>query len=75
MLAAATIGLAALRGRGAAADEVPPGAEPEGDASGFTLIQGGRSGRSRRTRPSTSSGSFMERMEQRWRRRKENGGF
>ncbi len=75
MLAAATVGVTALRGHAAATDEVPPGTEPEGDAPGFTLIQGGRAGRSRRPRQSSSSGSFMERMEQRWRRRKENGGF
>ena len=75
MLAAATIGVAALRGRAAAAEEVPPGTEPPGEAPGFTLIQGGRSGRTRRPRAAGSSGSFMERMEQRWRKRKENGGF
>ncbi|MGH3362846.1 MAG: DUF3040 domain-containing protein [Nocardioides sp.] len=74
MLASATVGVAALRGRGAATEEVPPGTEPQGETPGFTLIQGGRTGRSRRPRQS-SSGSFMERMEERWRRRKENGGY
>ncbi|GAA5151207.1 hypothetical protein GCM10023340_29710 [Nocardioides marinquilinus] len=75
MLGSATIALSALRGRQAA------GAEPTGGTphpSGLTSIDGGRRTRrpraGRTSRP-RSSGSFMERMEERWRRRREQGGF
>lgn len=78
MLASATYGLAVLRGRGHAAKA----ASGEGNATeerathhGFGVIDGGRAGRSRQ-RKTRHSGSFMERMEERWRRRRnENGGF
>ncbi len=66
MLASATIGLTAWRGRSAAT------ADPRevGD-TGLTVIDGGRRFRGRR-----GSGSFMERMEERWqRRRNDSGGF
>jgi Protein of unknown function (DUF3040) len=76
MLASATIGVRALRGH-QAASAGPPRAT--GGGSGFTVIDGGRRGRPRRTRRSSqSSGStpFMQRLETRWRRRREeNGGF
>ncbi|KAA1417928.1 DUF3040 domain-containing protein [Nocardioides humilatus] len=72
MLGSATIGLSALRGQTA-------GGAPRPDVttthpSGFGVIDGGRlhSRRSRRTR---SHGSFMDRVEARWRRRKDRGGF
>ncbi|MBF4160612.1 DUF3040 domain-containing protein [Nocardioides acrostichi] len=74
MLGSATVGLNALRGQSAAGREpvVPHGEQPHG---GFTLIQGGRRGRAGRNR-ARSSGGFMERLEERWRRRREeNGGF
>lgn len=76
MLASAVIGLNAVRGQqaAAAADAARTAGHP---SHGFTVIEGGRRprmGRSRNKR--TSSGSFMERMEERWRRRREdNGGF
>jgi len=71
MLASATVALSALRGqRGAPADAPAPEGDPK---SGLTLLQGGR--RERRPRRPKSSDSFMERMEERWRRRKESGGF
>lgn len=78
MLASATYGLAVLRGRGHAAKA----SSGEGHATeerathhGFGVIDGGRAGRSRQ-RKTRHSGSFMERMEERWRRRRnENGGF
>jgi hypothetical protein len=73
MLASATLGLAALRGQRAAGNAP---AEPEAarEDRGFTVIQGGRSrGRSKPRRP--QRGSFMERMEERWRRRRDSGGF
>lgn len=71
MLGSATVALASLRGqRGRAAD--PRAAHP---SHGFTVIDGGRTGRSRRQR-NASHHSFMERMEERWRRRRDqNGGF
>ncbi|MDN4173021.1 DUF3040 domain-containing protein [Nocardioides sp. SOB77] len=75
MLGSATVALTAMRGQAAAASS--PVADPRQAAHpsrGFTVIDGGRRGRTRRTR--RSSGSFMERMEERWRRRREqNGGF
>ncbi len=83
MLGSATIALSALRGgtTASAADE-QSGTEPEGKG-GFTLIEGGRTRRSPRKSKSAkaprsggSSGSFMERMEERWRRRRDDrGGF
>lgn len=76
MLASATIGVTALRSRntGISAEAA---AEPDGT---LTVIDGGRSGRRdrqvRRAHPSSSSGSsFMERMEERWRRRREDRGY
>jgi hypothetical protein len=70
MLGSATVALAALRGRHAGpASADPRAAHP---SRGFTVIDGGR--RTKRNRGS-SHGSFMERMEDRWRRRRENGGF
>ncbi len=75
MLASATIGVRALRGH-QAQSAAPPRAA--GGGSGFTVIDGGRRGRPRRTRRASSAGStpFMQRLEHRWRRRREeNGGF
>jgi hypothetical protein len=70
MLASATVALGSMRQSG--------GAEPRATdhSSGFTVIEGGRTARTRRPRNrNVSSGSFMERMEERWRRRREGGGF
>ncbi len=78
MLGSATLGLNALRGQAQAAPA--PGAEAPGQPAGqtgFTVIDGGRRGRAGKAkgRP-RSNGSFMERVEERWRRRREeNGGF
>ena len=73
MLASATIALTAMRGpHGPAAADPRTAAHPSHGS--FTVIDGGRSGRTRRSRR-TSHGSFMERMEDRWRRRREEGGF
>lgn len=78
MLGAATVGLTALKGQ-AAAESGAPAAQAH--PSGFGVVEGGRSrpkrGRTKRPRgASRSQGSFMERMEERWRRRREeNGGF
>ena len=71
MLVAATIAVAAVRGQQAAAAD-PRAAHP---SRGFAVIDGGRSGKSRRPRRTSSGHSFMERMDERWRRRRQNGGF
>ncbi|WP_395658874.1 DUF3040 domain-containing protein [Nocardioides sp.] len=72
MLASATVALTALRGRQAHGPD-PRAAHP---SHGFTVIDGGRTGRSGRSRRNRrSSGSFMERVEERWRRRRTDGGF
>jgi hypothetical protein len=76
MLGSATIAITAIRGQQlASATPIDPrtAAHP---SRGFTVIEGGRAGRMRRQRRTArSSGTFMERMEERWRRRREQGGF
>jgi hypothetical protein len=68
MLVSATVAVTSLRSRRQV--EQRPGTPT---SQGFTVIQGGRSGRTRRQR---SSEGFLDRMEARWRRRRdENGGF
>jgi hypothetical protein len=73
MLGSATVALGALRGqRGGSAPSGAPTASSH--PSGFGVIDGGRA--TKRTRRSgRGSGSFMERVEERWRRRREGGGF
>ena len=74
MLASATIALTAVRGQhGSTAADPRTSAHPS--HGGFTVIDGGRAGRSSRRTRSRSSGTFMERVEDRWRRRREEGGF
>ncbi|VXB15375.1 DUF3040 domain-containing protein [Nocardioides sp. AX2bis] len=86
MLGSATLALTSLRGQQQV--RVPDdasGAMPGAGSPGFAVIDGGRSSKPRKTRGRTSgsgkgggarpSGSFMERMEQRWRRRREGNGF
>ena len=69
MLASATVSLTAIRGQAVAA------AEPHqtGHPSGFSVIDGGRSGRTKRQKR-VSHGTFMERVEERWRRRRDQNG-
>jgi Protein of unknown function (DUF3040) len=77
MLASATIGLTAVRGQRAAGTtpEAAPEPTPQ-EGRGFTVIQGGGRGRSKSRKPRRPQrGSFTERMEERWRRRREGGGF
>jgi hypothetical protein len=79
MLVSATVGLTVLRGqRGVPAAEAqsPQGgtSQATGGRAGFTVIDGGRAGKTRRQRHQ-GSGSFMDRMEERWRRRREDNGF
>lgn len=80
MLGSATVGLGAIRGRNAAA--ATPDPRVTGHPSGFTVVEGGRSSRrdrgpraGRPPRSRTPSGGFMARVEQRWRRRREQGGM
>ena len=72
MLVSATVALASLRGQhGPAAAADPRASHPS--RGGFTVIDGGR--RTKRSRSSASHGSFMDRMNERWNRRRETGGF
>lgn len=73
MLASATIGLTAMRGQRAGGHAPAPSSDE--DTSNLTLLQGGRRDRRPRQQRQRSHGSFMERMEERWRRRRESGGF
>ena len=71
MLGSATVGLSALKGQAAAESGAASAAH---HPSGFSVIDGGRaSSKRRRTRTPRASGTFMERMEERWRRRRDNG--
>jgi hypothetical protein len=78
MLASATLGLAAWRGRHAPRDaRVPEDASGLRDTGrSFQVVDGGRAHRPHRPRmrsPRGSRGTFMQRMEQRWQRRREQG--
>ena len=82
MLASATLGLSAWRGRQAASEKAPTEGryETPDSPAGLSVIQGGRSGRKpRRTgggRPKGASRqSFMQRLEERWQRRRDQNGF
>lgn len=48
--------------------------ESSDGAFGLSVIEGGKSKKRRPTRP-RSNGHFMERIEERWRRRRDNGGL
>jgi hypothetical protein len=75
MLASATMALTALRGQQAAQHGHPDPRAAGHETRGFTVIDGGRSGR-RNRRSRRPSVPFMQRMEERWRRRRdEHGGF
>ena len=75
MLGSATVALTAIRGQQHAAAPADPRSAMH-PSRGFTVIDGGRTGKLRRKgRSSRGSGTFMERMEERWRRRREQGGF
>ena len=72
MLTSATYGLAVLRGH--APTTATAKAEHEHSSHGFSVIDGGRAGKgARRPRRTRSSHSFMERMDERWRRRRDGG--
>ncbi len=60
-----------------AAPEAPETPDPNAP---FSLIEGGRRGKTRKrgsraSRSSSSGGSFMERFEERWRRRRDQNGM
>jgi hypothetical protein len=75
MLGSATVALTAMKGQQTPTVPADPRSAMH-PSRGFTVIDGGRSQRPRRQRrTSAGSGSFMERMEERWRRRRESGGF
>ena len=75
MLASATVALTAVKGQQAASAPADPRSAMH-PSRGFTVIDGGRTGKVRRKgRTARSSGTFMERVEERWRRRREQGGF
>ncbi|CAM3536687.1 DUF3040 domain-containing protein [Nocardioides dubius] len=69
MLGSAMVGLTALRGQSA-----PPAQHPRSTRhEGFSILDGGRSSRGRKRSAHNSDHSFMERMEERWRRRRDQG--
>ena len=74
MLGSATFGLAALRNRSLS---TKPSAGSSFSSShpsrGFTVHEGGRRGRFRRHQ--RGRGAFMARMEERWRKRRDDGGW
>jgi hypothetical protein len=75
MLGSATVALTAIRGQQHASAPTDPRSAMH-PSRGFTVIDGGRTGRIRRSRRSgRGSGTFMERIEDRWRRRREQGGM
>lgn len=75
MLASAVVALSAWRSQGGApsAEDAPA---PRGfDASsGLSVIEGGKKSRRRSARSGPSRQSMMQRLEERWRRRRDNGG-
>ncbi|MBS43169.1 MAG: hypothetical protein CMH83_08435 [Nocardioides sp.] len=73
MLVSATVALGAVKGRERVPDDPSGVTTAQAHPSGFSVVQGGRKQRRPRGRSSGSSGSFMERMEERWRRRRESG--
>jgi Protein of unknown function (DUF3040) len=77
MLVSATVGLTVIRGQRGVSSEGPRQASSGSGPSrgGFTVIEGGRAGRTRRQRNRGSNTSFMDRMEERWRRRREDNGM
>jgi hypothetical protein len=70
MLASAYVVLTAWRGQGAA--QAAAAASPaEGEGPALRVVEGGK--RPRRARQAKPQGSMMERFEERWRRRREQG--
>ena len=73
MLAAAAVAVTALRHPTASGPHLR-----DTRHTGFGVVDGGRAGKSQRfhrTRRPKASGSFMERMDERWRRRRDSGPY
>ena len=76
MLVSAMVGLTVIRGQRSAPAEGSRQPPPSGTTrGGFTVIDGGRAGKTRRPRGRGNNASFMDRMEERWRRRREDNGL
>lgn len=73
MLVSATYGLTMLRGRSGSSTAEQEAHEPRETRHGFGVVDGGRKHNPRRSRSPKSSAPFMERMEERWRRRRDQG--
>ena len=72
MLGSAYLALSSWRARDAAQTAPAPATEDPGP---LRAIRGGKTGRGRSAKRAPSHGSMMERFEERWRRRREGGGF
>lgn len=68
MLVSATMLVTSLR-----TTPAPEAAPFKETPQGFGVVDGGRRQKQGRTRTSRSSGSMVQRMEERWRRRRDNG--
>jgi len=82
MLASATIGLAAWRGHRVPDERPGAGTDALFDFDDhphrFEVVQGGRANKARRPRRQPRArrqGTFMQRLEQRWQQRRDQGGF
>ncbi len=71
MLGASYVALSSWRGASSSTEATEPGDPHEP----FTLIEGGRSGRKPQRGKAAQNHSFMERFEERWRRRRNQDGF
>ena len=82
MLASATIGLAAWRGHRVTDDHAKPAPDALFDFDDhphrFEVLDGGRAGKAKRPRRQPRArrqGTFMQRLEQRWQHRRDQGGY
>ncbi len=75
MVASAYVGLVSWRGRNAP-DADPQPAPQQAEPFGLSVIEGGRKPRRTRQRRRSGGSGFMQRMDERWRRRRDDlGGF
>ncbi len=72
MLGSAYLALSSWRARDAAAAAA---ATTPQDPGSLRVIRGGKAGRGRTPKRTAHQGSMMERFEERWRRRREGGGY
>jgi hypothetical protein len=73
MLVSAYVALSSWRGQSHAAD--PAARSDSGAHPSFSVIEGGRAGRKRTQRTRSSQRPMMERLEERWRRRRDQNGY